>query len=173
MLRRLSRCLSFKRRNLLSGRLLRPAFHQLAQLKFELVQQNGGALGGISEPGVPEFGDLELEVLDLGIEIAGAGFGFGGAPVLFDQHRFQQRNIAGKLCGIEKHAHHDSCFAFPPDRGTAIIPQRVLCATPPGDLIPRSPAATYAAAPASRCLQAYNRAARARSSPRLPPGQAR
>ncbi len=66
-----------RRRNLLSGRLLRPAFHQLAELKFELVQQNGGALGGISEPGVPEFGDLELEVLDPGIEIA-------DAPVFLD-----------------------------------------------------------------------------------------
>jgi hypothetical protein len=34
---------------------------------------------------VAKFGDLELEVLDLRIEIAGAGLGLGGAPVLFDK----------------------------------------------------------------------------------------
>ncbi len=56
--RRLARCSCLRRRDLLSRGLLGAPFHQFAELKFELIHQNGGALGGISKPGVPEFGDL-------------------------------------------------------------------------------------------------------------------
>ena len=89
-------CAAWASHDLGRDRLLGASRHQLPELQLELVHQHRRTLGGGAEPVVLQFGDGELQGLDLGVEIV-------GAFALCDQHRLQCGDIVGKRGGIEDH----------------------------------------------------------------------